>query len=187
MAKTGYITTLSSDDEGKQIVSSIGMTVLLVSFSMLFATLFLGYAVFRASNQVWPPMGIDRVDLFTPAISTALIFLSSVTYYFMESDFAKSQFSNSRVWYVLTILLGAGFIISQFMLWAGMNEVGIFLNGGIFPSILYGFTWIHAAHMVMGMIALLIILPVLIDCKNEFKYRLRIKNVGKFWHFLGVV
>ena len=52
---------------------SIAMTVTLVSFSMLFATLMLGYTVYRFSNQVWPPIGFSQINLLYPIVSTAEI------------------------------------------------------------------------------------------------------------------
>ena len=52
--------------EGQKIVSSIAMTIVLISFSMLFASLFMGYAVYRIQNPVWPPMGMQRVPTSVP-------------------------------------------------------------------------------------------------------------------------
>ena len=45
--------------QGKAAVSAIGMTVLLISFAMLFATLLLGYIVFRLTTDTWPPQGYE--------------------------------------------------------------------------------------------------------------------------------
>ena len=45
---------MNIDHEGKNIANSIAMIITLVSFTMLFAVFFLGYAIFRFNAQEWP-------------------------------------------------------------------------------------------------------------------------------------
>ena len=74
------------------------------------------------------------------------------------------------------------------MVWSDLAFRGITQGSGIFGSMIYGFTWIHIAHVAIG-IALLTWLTLKV--KNistmEMKDTLRAKNVGMFWHFLGLV
>ena len=46
---------LSESEQGQEIVSSVAMIVTLISFAMLFATLMMGFAMFRFTAPVWPP------------------------------------------------------------------------------------------------------------------------------------
>lgn len=172
--------------EGKRIVSSIGMTVLLVSFTMLFATLLLGYTVFRLTNDIWPPMGMERVDLALPTLSTIVIALSSWFYYSFEKSFLADEKKQSVVHFLITLGLGFGFMLTQFLLWESMKGVGLTVQAGVFPSLLFSLTWIHAAHIVMGLIALLLLIPSAFKGLVEDRI-VWVQNIGKFWHFLGVV
>ena len=170
--------------EGKKATNTIAMVMTMVSFSMLFAALFMGYAIYRATSQVWPPMGMQRVDLLIPTVSSAVILLSSLTYFLFEKNFVEEKLSMARTWLFGTMALGLAFVAVQFRLWGLLQESGIFVDTGIFASIIYGFTWIHAAHMVLGLAALAYLLPTL---KGGKDFIFRIQNVGKFWHFLGLV
>lgn len=171
---------LSESDQGEEIVSSIGMIVALVSFAMLFATLMMGFAMFRFTAPVWPPDGMVKPSLILPGLSTFCIFLSSLAYIWFEKNIADKK------GLVLTIVLGLGFMLMQSLLWHQLKSQGIFVSSGIFPSIIYAFTWIHAAHIVAGLGLLFWLL--FLGLKNiNTKTMLRASSVGKFWHFLGIV
>jgi cytochrome c oxidase subunit 3 len=173
--------------EGKRIVSSIAMTIILISFSMLFATLFLAYAAYRFTIETWPPMGIQRPDLALPLLSTFLIALSSLVYWRFEKRYLSTEGNaNNALWLVL--ILGVAFVGSQFALWNSLENQGLLLStGGIFSSIVYAFTWIHAAHMLAGVLLLAWLLISLRGDSAAGVFTLRVQNVGKFWHFLGLI
>ena len=92
--------TVDRNIEGKKLASSIAMTMSLVTFAMLFATMFLGYTVFRMQQPVWPPMGMPRVGLTIPLLSTLLIVVSSFTYWKFEKNI------ETKKWLIITTLLG---------------------------------------------------------------------------------
>jgi cytochrome c oxidase subunit 3 len=164
--------------DGKKIVSSVGMIVTLTSFAMLFATLMMGFAIYRFSSPVWPPQGMVRPSLMIPTLSTLTIFLSSLAFVWFENK------RDNRGLY-LTLALGLGFMRLQFLFWSALKSQGIFASSGIFGSIIYSFTWVHAAHIVAAILLLMwLIMQTHISNKPLEN---TISNVGKFWHFLGVV
>ncbi len=171
------------DGEAKKQVNAIAMLVLMVSFTMLFATLFLGYAVYRSSAEVWPPMGMQRISLFLPTMNTIVLIFSSLAYCFYQKAYSEKSWLKARQWWLATALLGVVFVILQFRLWGLLKTMGILVNTSIFSSMIYGFTWIHAAHMFGGLLALLYLFPTFRGSKRNFDSR--VSNVGKFWHFLG--
>lgn len=161
--------------EGEKLSSSIAMTMTLVSFSMLFATLFLGYISYRLTSEIWPPVGMQRLSLGLPTISTLFILLSSFTYLLFEN-------SGERKWLGVTTFLGFAFMATQFLFWRDLDLSGIYVDTTIFASMIYAFTWIHAGHVVGGLLGLLILLMRL----GRHSSALWIKNIGQFWHFLGI-
>lgn len=170
-----------SSQEMKMVQSAVAMTIVLCSFGMLFATMFLGYFLLRSNAVVWPPVEIQGMPSGIPFISTVFIALSSVTYYFFEyrGEARKLTFS-------LTVVLGALFLVSQWLLWGSLKDAGIFVSDGMVPSMVYAFTWLHAAHIAMALI-LLLWLGFYVFFRTEKLTKLKVINVGKFWHFLGVV
>lgn len=87
---------------------------------------------------------------------------------------------------IATIVLGFAFMIVQTLLWHSLKTQGIYVSSGIFPSIIYAFTWIHAAHIVAAL-AMLIWLYRNVLKSVSSKTRRQAANTGKFWHFLGIV
>lgn len=171
---------LSPNDQGQEIISSVGMIVALVSFAMLFATLMMGFAMYRFTSPVWPPAGMTKPSLFLPTLSTLCIFLSSLSYMYFEKNIADKK------GLITTMILGIGFMLMQTLLWNQLKTQGIFVSSGIFASIIYAFTWIHAAHIVVALALLLWLFTFGLKEINT-KARLRVSSVGKFWHFLGIV
>lgn len=165
----------------KLIQNSVAMTVTLISFGMLFATLFLGYFLLRFNSPTWPPVEIQNMPQLIPFLSTLVMALSSVTYYLLEKNGPQR-----KLYWALTFIFGLGFLALQWSLWGALKSSGILVSNGMVPSIVYGFTWLHAAHIVMGLIALLWI-GFLIFMKSPSLTSFKLMNVGKFWHFLGVV
>lgn len=179
--------THSMDRRGQETANSIAMLVLLVSLSMLFATLMLGYVFYRWTSDVWPPMGLPKVDIIYPSISTVIIILSSLSYHSFESSYSKGKELFKPTALLVTIVLAAAFLVSQLKLWTYMNQIGLYVEGGVFPSILHGFTWIHAGHLVVALLLLFYLSLVVIKSPFKIDRSMAIKNIGKVWHFLGLV
>lgn len=157
--------------------NNVAMTVTLISFSMLFFTLFLGYMLVRFNSATWPPVEIQGMPKLLPFMSTLVMGLSSLTYVLMEKK-------NSKLLWLVTVALGFVFLALQWTLWAELKASGILVGNGMVPSMVYAFTWVHAGHIVLGLLALMWL--------GHFLWRGRatqmtIINVGKFWHFLGGV
>lgn len=164
------------------------MAVALVSFSMLFASLLLGYAVFRLTAESWPPMGMEPVPLTYPFISTVLILLSSLTFHLFQTSFFNKARTRARNWLFLTFALGLAFMGSQVLLWRQLaNELGYVVETGVFASLIHVFTWVHAAHIVAALIWLLWLLPALKREARVPDYENRVLSAGKFWHFLDLI
>jgi cytochrome c oxidase subunit 3 len=179
---------VGSQNEGRKLANSIAMIICLISFTMLFAVLFLAYGIFRSSAIEWPPMGMQRVDLFIPSVSTLIICLSSLTFWCVESLILKGQNRMAKVMGILSLLLGVLFVGSQFVLWEDLKIKGIYQGTGIYASLIYGFTWTHVGHIVLALF-LKAWLMIKVFGEKEVK-RLKghfIKNVALFWHFLGIV
>ena len=177
---------LRMDSKKAALSSSIAMIMALISFSMLFATLMLGYFAYRFTSEVWPPLGMERISLGLPTISTLVILMSSLLYFFFEADFSGSQ-KRSKLYFGATFILGCTFMAIQTLLWSKLKSQGIFTGTSVFASMIYAFTWIHAAHVVGGIIALLFLIPSISGKRELGKSISWVQNVGQYWHFLGVV
>ena len=155
---------------------------------MLFATFFLSYALYRSKALVWPPLGSGPIPLTLPALNTLVIALSSFTYGLYRRFWKAGDRFKARRWWLMTFALGMIFLVLQFKLWSEMKAEGVLANSGIFFSLVYAITWVHAAHLLAGLLALLYLVPTLglYGAKRQVDFTSRICSVGKFWHFLGI-
>lgn len=161
--------------------NSVAMTVTLISFGMLFGTVFLGYFLVRFNSPTWPPVEIENLPKLLPFLSTVVMALSSFTYF----KFEKSGGAKKALW-TSTVFLGLLFLALQWVLWGALKASGILVSNGQVPSMVYAFTWLHAGHIVMGLLALLW-LGYFVFRKPVGLTEIKLINVGKFWHFLGVI
>lgn len=175
--------------EARRLRSSVAMSVLIVSWAMFFATLFLAYFVYRVAAPSWPPMGILRPNLTTPILSTLWVCLSSISFYLFEKATCKALKVQMKKFLSLTLFFAVLFMMSQFQLWKQLKLAGLFVEQSTFASILYGFTWIHFAHMLLGISGLIwlgLFVRKFSGQEHEVK-SLLVKNLGIFWHFLTIV
>jgi len=167
--------------------AKVAMIFVLVSFSMLFATLLLGHVAYRLTADQWPPMGMPKVPLTFPILSTGLIFVSGFFLWRYQKSLKMGEL-------LATVIFGFFFLVSQGLFWGQLNELGIYVRTGIFASLLHGLTWIHAAHLVGGLVLLLWAVG------QRFRYgrkvdwprltgrdQIFLMCTAQFWHFLGIV
>lgn len=173
--------TKNPGQDMEKFKSSVAMTVTLISFGMLFASLFLGYFLARFNAPVWPPVEIENLPQFLPFLSTVVMGLSSWTYFKLEKDAAKR-----KAFWFCTVGLGILFLVLQSALWNALASSGILVSNGNIPSMVYAFTWLHAGHIALAL-GLLLWLGFYIFRRPEKVTELKLINVGKFWHFLGAV
>ena len=166
-------------------VHAMATFVAIVSFSMLFATLFLVYGAFRLSAPAWPPPEFERLNFFLPTLATLILILSSLTFALYQRAYFESR-PQIHLYGPLTILLGISFVGIQFQFWQALKAAKVFAGTHALTSVLYGFTWIHTFHVAGGLLALLSLWPTLKKKPFPFLHS-RVTNVGKFWHFLGGV
>ena len=168
-----------------ELQSNLGMMVVLLGLAMFFATLFMGYAIYRTSADVWPPQGMLKISLLLPSLSTLVIFLSGLTCYQTVANIKISDMKLANKNLDRTLVLGLAFMVLQGFLWSHMKSSGVFVYSGIFASVLYGFTWIHAAHVVAGMVLLVYLKWNLRP--GSTNVLMKAVNVEKFWYFLELI
>ncbi len=167
-------------DELNHFKNSVAMTVTLISFGMMFASLFLGYFLVRFNAPAWPPVEIENLPKLLPFLSTVVMGLSSWTFVLLEKRSEKK-----KLW-LATVGLGILFLVLQFLLWNSLAASGILVSNGNVPSMVYAFTWLHAGHIVLAL-GLVLWLGYFIFWKPAQLTDVKLINVGKFWHFLGVI
>ena len=165
----------------------LGILFGLVSLSMMFGGLFYGYATLRVRSQSWPPDGLPDLPLLLPGISTAILLLSSGFLQATMVSLKKDDLQASFRFLLAANLFGVGFLCSQTILWNVLYHQGLHWTSKAYGSVFYGFTGLHAFHVLVGMIFLLRLIPR--HRKGEFTARrhMPIQLTAMYWHFVDVV
>ena len=98
----------------------------IVSIVMLFAGLTSAYIV-RQGEGKWVEFSIPSMF----SISTLLIILSSVSMQWAVSSAKKGQIAQIRTGLLITLLLGIGFTLTQYLAWSDLYQSGIVLTGTV--------------------------------------------------------
>ena len=122
--------------------------------------------------------------------STLVIILSSITFIFAKKSIEKDNRKNGTIFLLTTLLLGIIFVILQFQSFAEIISAGYYFTGSestITTSFIYVVVLVHLAHLLAGLIVLLVVIY------NHFKQRyhsgqmLGLELGATFWHFLDIL
>ena len=144
---------------------SVGTIVWLSSELMFFAALFAMYFTVRSESNVWPPVDgvgpthVGPVDLHViyALIFTIILVLSSVTCQLGVFAAERGDVYRLRMWFVITLIMGATFVAAQMNEYFGENTFSI--SSHPYGSVYYLTTGFHALHVTGGLVAFLVVLP----------------------------
>jgi len=158
----------------------------IISLSMSFAGLTSAYVV----SKERPDWLTDFVIPQAFYISLALIVASSITMILAKNAVKKEKNGQGMLLLVTTLLLGLGFIFYQFV---GFNEIianGYYFTGSestITTSFIYLVVLMHLAHIIAGLIALLVVIYNHSRQKYANGKTLGIELAATFWHFVDIL
>ncbi len=160
--------------------------VSMISMTMLFAGLTSAYVVSRNRSD-W--VSFDLPNAFT--ISTILIVLSSCTMILAKRFIKKNQRQLTTIFLVATLLLGLGFAYFQYKgILIDLVNAGLFFTGEqstVKSSFIGGITLAHLAHIVAGIVVLLVVLYNHSVKKYNSDNFLGLELGAIFWHFVDIL
>lgn len=159
--------------------------VSMISMTMMFAGLTSAYVVSK-NREDW--VGFELPSAFY--ISTLLIVLSSITFYFAKRSIINEKISKTSVLLAVTLLLGLGFVFFQFQGFKQLIDAGLYFTGkesNVSSSFLYVITIAHMAHIFAGIIVLITVLYQNINLKYKGLNILGLELGAIFWHFVDAL
>lgn len=171
----------------QETTSYIGMTVFVASWAMLFAALFMSYAVLRIRSPMWPPLGQERLPLGLPLAATALLALSSVALQRGLTLVRQGQTQRYLGHLLATLGLGGAFLGVQSAAWWSLWQQGLTIRSGLYGGVFYLLTCFHALHVLVGLFFLLWLVAGARRHHDLGSKLGRLGVVTLYWHFVGVV
>ncbi len=145
----------------------------------------------------WHPVPLPPI-LF---LNTAVLLLSSLAierarqHIFREFDVLEEWLGLGRPalrrtlpWIALTLVLGLMFLTGQLMAWKQLTAQGFAFNRWSTPAsyFFYVITGLHAAHLALGVLALLFCLCALTRFKRVESRQIAVDSAAWFWHAMGL-
>lgn len=181
----GSLGHVTEEPAGARDRMLLGVRLGILSEIMLFGALFAAYFVIRSDAPDWPPVeGLERPELLLPALNTLLLVSSSVTMWMAVRATHRDAHSRMMRWLIVTMVLGAIFLCIQVYEFA-TNGFG--LSDGVFGSTFYTLTGFHGAHVLVGLLLILMVTNRARLGRINAHRDTAIEGVSYYWHFVDVV
>ena len=177
---------------------------------MLFATLISTYLIYKGRSVVgpfpherWlnPATNVNMKEILNIPVtsaSTFVLLMSSLAMVlalaavenkgkFPTRTFGQRVLASSRLWLLMTAVLGTTFLGFQAYEFTSFVHEGLTIRTNLFGSSFFTLTGFHGAHVTAGVIWLLTLLAI--DMKRGLKPAdtLAVDICALYWHFVDVV
>ena len=174
---------------------------------LFFAVLVLFFFARQAGLQMDPRthlLGSDWQPLLLPPIlylNTAVLLISGLTMeiarrsIFREVDVLEEWLGlghpalrRTMPWVAATLVLGAAFLAGQALAWRQLTAQGFAFDRWSTPAsyFFYVITGLHAAHLLAGVLALILCLSALGKFKRVEHRQIAVDTTAWYWHAMGL-
>ncbi|MCH8805303.1 MAG: heme-copper oxidase subunit III [Planctomycetes bacterium] len=165
---------------------TLGMTLFLISLGVLFAASLIGYAIIRVAADVWPPPGMPRLPRAL-WLSTVILLVSSGTVQWALHSARTGRQKRLRAAMLSTTLLGFLFLACQTVIWFALVAANMPMTLNLYAFLFYVLTGLHAAHVVAGLIPLVIVSINAFRGRYSQRSHAGLRYCAMYWHFLDGV
>lgn len=179
--------------------SVLGMWLFLITEILFFGGLFAGYTVYRTMYPLAFQAASKHLQVLLGAGNTGILISSSLTMVLAVNSARSGNKSKTSFYLLSTILLGLAFLgvkayeyhekFVEHLVPGTSFSFPAYEGPGsqLFFSFYFAMTGLHAIHMVIGMVILIILW--LQNQKGKFTaaYNTPIDMTGLYWHFVDIV
>jgi cytochrome c oxidase subunit 3/cytochrome o ubiquinol oxidase subunit 3 len=164
---------------------TVGIIFLIVTESSLFLMFVAAYLVYIGKSLTGP---YPKDVLEMPIVASICLFSSSATVVFAEKALAKHKVGAFKLWWLLTILLGAYFLWATGAEWHKLiYEDHLTISTNLFGTTFYSLVGLHASHVLVGLIFLSIVFTTTMLGFPIHTQERRVKFLSWYWHFVDAV
>lgn len=189
------------DLEQQHAAGELGMWLFLCTEVMFFGGLFLAYAIYRTQDESAFAAASHKLDLFWGAINTAVLLTSSLTMALAAHAAGSSRRKQLVLLLSATIGLGTAFIAIKGLEYHQKYVRGLMPLLGLpfawdgdapghaelFFDLYFLMTGVHAAHMLIGLGVLLVLLIKAARGGLLGEFSAPVHVTGLYWHFVDIV
>ncbi|HCT62459.1 MULTISPECIES: cytochrome c oxidase subunit 3 [Acidobacterium] len=161
------------------------MVSLIIGETALFSIFVVAY-VFYMGKSISGPQPSQVLEL--PIFMTICLWSSSLTIVLAERAIEHGKMKVFSLFWGLTILLGAIFLGGTAMEWHKLiYHDGLTISTNLFGTTFYSLVGLHASHVIVGLIMLLIVFFFSLTGRLQPKHAYQIKTLALYWHFVDAV
>ncbi len=152
------------------------------SLLMMFAGLTSAYIVKRNLAN-WQTFDLPSFFWF----GTVVILLSSVMIHLAKKAFVQREMKKYRSLLLVTVVLGVLFILFQVLGFRQLYAQEVTITANVSYSFMYVIVSLHAAHVVGGLVAMIVLFAKAFSKKTRIYNSVPIELVSTYWHFVDVL
>jgi len=179
--------TVTASESAWQLPSRgrIGMICLIIAESAIF-TIFIAAYIFYIGKSLSGPT--PREVLRVPVVATICLLSSSLTMHWAIAALRKNKTGVFRLFWFLTLSLGAIFIGGTALEWRHLIYQDNFtIQTNLFGTTYYSLVGLHASHVIVGLIGLTIVMVLALLGKVRREHTERCEVFSLYWHFVDAV
>ncbi|HXM13700.1 MAG TPA: heme-copper oxidase subunit III [Candidatus Eremiobacteraceae bacterium] len=163
----------------------VAMFTLIAAESAIF-TIFVVAYIYYIGQSLSGPTPREVLDL--PIFNTIFLLSSSLTIMLAERALVRRAMSNFNMFWGLTILLGAIFLIGTGREWYKLITVDhLTISTNLFGTTYYSLVGLHALHVIVGLILLTAVLVFSLMKALRPEDTKRVEVLALYWHFVDCV
>ena len=163
----------------------VGMAGLIVAESAIFAIVITAYLYYAGRDVTGPT---PREVLEIPVFGTVCLLSSSGFIMLAERAIEHGKMAAFTLWWAVTMLLGLIFLADTANEWYKLivhDHLSIHTN--LFGTTFYSLVGLHASHVIVGLIMMLVVLAAALMRKVRPAHAERVKVLAMYWHFVDAV
>ncbi len=161
------------------------MASLITAESAIF-TIFVAAYLYYAGRDVIGPT--PREVLKIPIFATTCLLSSSGFIMLAERAIEHGKMKVFALWWAVTMLLGAIFLGDTASEWYQLIvHDHLTIRTNLFGTTFYSLVGLHASHVIVGLIMMLVTLLFALGGKVQPSHAERIKVLALYWHFVDAV
>ena len=166
--------------------NKLAMWMFLGSECLLFGGLISTYMLYRGRHS--ENLGPDQLwDIPFTSASSFVLLMSSLTMVLAVSAIARRDLRNTKLWLVMTAVLGSFFVAGQVYEFTTFYREGLGFTTSLFSSSFYTLTGFHGVHVTVGVIMLLSLVGMIHRERVTGDKAEVVELVGLYWHFVDIV
>jgi cytochrome c oxidase subunit III len=163
----------------------VAMASLITAESSIF-TIFVVAYLYYLGRDVSGPTPKDVLEI--PYFGTVCLLSSSGFIMLAERAIEHGKMAAFKLWWSVTLLLGAIFLVDTGMEWRKLIvQDHLTIHTNLFGTCFYSLVGLHASHVIVGMLMMLITLVFALTGHVRAEHSYRVKVLSLYWHFVDAV